>query len=225
MRSLLPLSSAHNPRAMPWFEHLAVIAFLIGGHAALLMAFESATPHAVSRVRSAVASMTVSFLRSTLPEAGEAVSVVDPRSLRLRLDHPRLMAPLAALSDFDSSMGPSPAVAAVIAPSLIGDGHSGIEPYVQRSGLRPGEGAMVVLRIRVSESGDAGRIEVDSSSGRRNVDQAAVDFARVQHWSAARVNGVLRSMWINWGVRLQAPRDGFCDALMTSERQPRCDSP
>lgn len=38
----------------------------------------------------------------------------------------------------------------------------------------------MVLRIEVLESGDPGRIEIDASSGSQQVDQAAVDYARIQ---------------------------------------------
>jgi TonB family protein len=130
------------------------------------------------------------------------VSVVDPASLQLRLN-PRLTALLTAQPDFDFSVARNDS-AAVVAPTLQGDGHSGIEQYLQQAGLRPGEGATVVLRIEVLESGDPGRIEIDASSGSRQVDQAAVDYARIQHWYAGRANGAPRPMWVRWGVRLQA---------------------
>jgi TonB family protein len=82
-----------------------------------------------------------------------------------------------------------------------------IRPRIREAGDQasptPGEGATVVLRIEVLESGDPGRIEIDASSGSQQVDQAAVDYARIQHWYAGRANGTPRPMWVRWGVRLQ----------------------
>jgi TonB family protein len=62
----------------------------------------------------------------------------------------------------------------------------------------------VVLRVEVLESGDPGRIQVDVSSGSQQIDQAAMDYARIQHWYAGRLNGVPHAIWIRWGVRLQS---------------------
>jgi len=94
--------------------------------------------------------------------------------------------------------------ATVAAPSLQGDGRQGIEPYVEKAALVPGQGATVVLRIEVLDTGAPGRIEVDVSSGSAQVDEAAVGYARAQRWYAGRMAGAPRTMWIRWAVRLQA---------------------
>lgn len=65
--------------------------------------------------------------------------------------------------------------AAVAAPSLRPDTAVSLEPYIAQAALLPGEDATVVLRIEVLASGKPGRI------GDRT-----------------------ESMWIRWGVRLQA---------------------
>jgi TonB family protein len=193
--------SSQYPARPSGIERLTVLVLLGAGHVVLFLAFASAPSPTARSVQPPDALITV-FIRPRIREAGEPVSVVDPSSLQLRLN-PRLTALLDAQSNFDFSV-PRNDSAAVVAPTLQGDGHSGIQPYLREAGLMPGEGATVVLRIEVLASGDPGRIEVDVSSGSRQIDQAAVDYARIQHWYAARANGAPRPMWIRWGVRLQA---------------------
>jgi TonB family protein len=127
---------------------------------------------------------------------------VGPSTLQLRLD-PRITGLQIPESSMDFSVDRNTS-AAVVAPTLQGDGHSGIQPYVRRAGLRRGEGATVVLRIEVSDMGAPNRIVVDTSSGSRLIDAAAVEFAQMQHWYAGRINGRPHAMWIRWGIRLQA---------------------
>jgi hypothetical protein len=45
---------------------------------------------------------------------------------------------------------------------------------------------------------------VDVTSGSRQVDQAAMDYARHLRWFAGRSNETPEAMWIRWSVRLQA---------------------
>src|ERR1700722_11059794 len=188
-------------RSPSWTERTAVLVLLVALHIVLFHAFTRATYHAALSVEPPEALITV-FVQPRIREASERASVVDPLSLQLRLN-PRLNALADTQPDFDFFV-PRNDFATVVAPTLQGDGHSGIQPYLQRAGLRHGEGATVVLRIEVLESGDPGRIEIDVSSGSRQVDQAAVDYARIQHWYAARKNGAPHSLWIRWGIRLHA---------------------
>jgi TonB family protein len=178
-----------------------VLGLLGGLHIALFFAFECASYHPAWSVQSPVALITV-FIRPRIREAGELLSIVDPASLQLRVD-PRRIALQIAPAALDVAVDRND-LAPMVAPTLQGDGHSGIRPFLQQAGLLPGEGATVVLRVEVLESGAPGRIEIDASSGSRQADQAAVSFARIQHWYAGRVNGAPRRMWIRWGVRLQA---------------------
>lgn len=175
--------------------------FLLGGlHFGLFFGFAYAAYHPAPSIAPPDAFVTV-FIRPRIREAGEPISVVDPASLRLPLD--RGLLALLPQPVFDVSVARNDS-AAMAAPTLRGDGHEGMQPYLQQAGLSAGEGATVVLRVEVLESGDPGRIEIDASSGSRKIDQAAVDYARTQHWYAGRVNGAPHSMWIRWGVRLQA---------------------
>jgi len=75
---------------------------------------------------------------------------------------------------------------------------------IAQAALLPGEGATVVLRIEVLTSGEPGRIEADVTSGSRQVDQAAIAYARQHYRYAGRVRELSEAMWIRWGVRLQA---------------------
>jgi TonB family protein len=113
--------------------------------------------------------------------------------LTLLVDMPRI--------DFEVSRN---AAATVAAPSLDPEPSVDLYPYVVEAALLPGEGATVVLRIEVLEDGSAGQIAIDVSSGSNQVDLAAIDYARAHRWAAAMIAGAPHSMWIRWGVRLQA---------------------
>lgn len=90
------------------------------------------------------------------------------------------------------------------APTLDQSNSADLAPFVLEAALRPGQGATVVLRVEVLESGDPGRIFVDVSSGNSQTDRAAVDYARAQRWFAGIMQGVVSRVWIRLGVRLQA---------------------
>jgi TonB family protein len=94
--------------------------------------------------------------------------------------------------------------AGMAAPTLRSSETPDMEPYVRRAALLPGEGATVVLRIEILATGSPGRIQIEVSSNSRQIDQAAIDCARAQHWYAGRANGAPQVMWIRWAVRLQA---------------------
>jgi TonB family protein len=96
------------------------------------------------------------------------------------------------------------AAAMLAAPTLDPEPAVDIYPYIIEAALLPGEGATVVLRIEMLADGSAGRIAIDVSSGSEHVDQAASDYARAHRWAPATVAGAAHSMWIRWGVRLQA---------------------
>jgi TonB family protein len=193
-------SSGHF-RRRSLIEHLAVLGLLAGLHVGLFLGFERATYRPTPSVQFPDALITV-FIRPRIRELYEPVSVVDASRLQLRLD-PQFTALSTTQLAIDFSVERNGS-AAMVAPTLQGDRHSDMQPYLQQAGLLPGEGATVVLRIEVMESGDPGRIEIDASSGSRQIDQAAVNYARIQHWYAGRVYGAPRPMWIRWGVRLQA---------------------
>jgi TonB family protein len=96
------------------------------------------------------------------------------------------------------------AQASSAAPTLIGRTQIDMSAYVREAALRSGEGVTVVLRIEVLEDGSPGRILVDTSGGSRQIDDAAIDYARTRRWNAGRIDGASHVVWIRWGVRLQA---------------------
>jgi TonB family protein len=128
-----------------------------------------------------------------IPDLSTLVVQLDTHFTDLHIDQPQFEFEVARTAGASST-----------APSLIGRTQIDMNAYVRQAALLPGEGATVVLRIEVLANGDAGRIEVDTSSGSQRSDQAAIDYARTRHWNAGRVNGVARAVWIRWGVRLQA---------------------
>jgi hypothetical protein len=77
-------------------------------------------------------------------------------------------------------------------------------PFARHAGLRPGEGATVVLRVEVLDSGAVGRVEVDVSGGSAEIDQAAAAYARSVPWIGGMIDGRSATLWVRWGVRLQA---------------------
>jgi TonB family protein len=105
--------------------------------------------------------------------------------------------------DIDFSTSPNESAGAS-APIIKNANPADMGPFIARAALLHGEGATVVLRVEVLETGAPGRIEVDASSGSRQVDEAAVDYARTRRWVAGRVNGIPQTTWIRWGVRMQA---------------------
>jgi TonB family protein len=180
---------------------LVVLGFLLGLHVPLILLFERSSHRPASSVESPAGLLTV-FIRPRIREAGEPLSVVDPAILQSRME-----LQLTTLQSADAALDVTVernAAAIVVAPTLQENRNAGIQPYLRRAGLRHGEGATVVLRIEVSEAGAPTRVLVDTSSGSRQIDEAAVEFARAQHWYAGRISGRPHSMWIRWGVRLQA---------------------
>jgi hypothetical protein len=141
------------------------------------------------------------LIKPGIRERGDQTSDPDLSSLVLKLDHQPIHLQIEA-PDLDFSVERNDA-AHDVAPSLRGDGQSGIEAYVKRAGLSPGQGATVVLRVEVLETGEAGRVIVEVSGGSRPIDEAAVEYAQAQRWYAGRVGGVPRRVWIRWAVHLQ----------------------
>ncbi|MDP8986409.1 MAG: hypothetical protein M3N97_15500 [Pseudomonadota bacterium] len=62
----------------------------------------------------------------------------------------------------------------------------------------------MVLRVEVYGSGLVGRVGVDVSGGTRALDEAAIAYVRALKWVAGRVDDRSETMWVRWGVRLQA---------------------
>lgn len=91
-----------------------------------------------------------------------------------------------------------------VAPQLLDETPPDVAPYATLGGLLPGESAVVVLRIEVLPNGNAGQIVVDVSSGSDQVDQAAVEYARLLAWVPGRLHGVEERTWVRHGIRLAA---------------------
>lgn len=75
-------------------------------------------------------------------------------------------------------------------------------PFVREAALLPGESGAVVLRIEVLADGAVGQVDVEVSSGSRQIDAAAVAYVRQLRWNPGRLNGVAQPVWIRWGVTL-----------------------
>jgi TonB family protein len=147
-------------------------------------------------------TLTTLFLRPAIHEGQDTAPGPDLGMLAISTDTPMpildIPAPLVA---YETSRAEG---ATITAPTLRPDNAVAIAPYIAQAALLPGEGATVVLQVEVLATGEPGRIEVDASSGSRQVDQAAIDYAKHHRWYAGRLGEHSESMWIRWGVRLQA---------------------
>lgn len=61
--------------------------------------------------------------------------------------------------------------------------------FARRAGLEPGKPARVILAVKVSELGVPSDIRVSTSSGNRQADALAIEYARVLRWSPAEEKG------------------------------------
>lgn len=94
--------------------------------------------------------------------------------------------------------------AVAVAPRLLDDDPPDMALYARLAGLRPGESAVVVLRIEVLADGRVGQVEVDVSSGSRQVDEAALAYVQALKWIPGRLHGAEDTTWIRHGVLLTA---------------------
>jgi len=142
------------------------------------------------------------LIQPRIQDAGDVPAGPDLSRLLARLETPPKALDIE-LPEIDVVVARNEAAASA-APSPKEAGHTNMGPYIRQAALLPGEGATVVLRIEVLATGEPGRIEIDTSSGSAQIDQAAVDYARTRRWYAGWMNGAPHAMWIRWGVRLQA---------------------
>jgi len=96
------------------------------------------------------------------------------------------------------------AAAVIVAPQLLDADPPDMAPFARQAGLLPGESAVVVLRVEVLPDGHVGQVEVDVSSGSRQVDEAAVAYVQTLAWVPGRLHGMETSTWVRQGVRLAA---------------------
>lgn len=181
--------------------HLGLVSVIAVLHLAAVSILDRSARHAERSAADADPLVTV-FIRPGISDDGAQSASRDLSRLLVRIPDPRAAVHIepVELSFFVSRNN----AATVAAPSLQGDGRRGMEPYVREAALAPGQGATVVLRVEVLDTGKPGRIEVDVSSGNAGIDEAAVGYARTQRWYAGRTTGAPRTMWIRWAVRLQA---------------------
>ena len=96
------------------------------------------------------------------------------------------------------------AAAVIVAPQLLDTDPPDMAPFARQAGLLPGESAVVVLRVEVLPDGHVGQVEVDVSSGSRQVDEAAMAYVQSLAWVPGRLHGMETRTWVRQGVRLAA---------------------
>jgi TonB family protein len=177
-----------------------LIATILGLHVAGIALLERATLVVAKQAASPEATVTAVILPKIRDGAGEDLPNLSSLVVRLNehftdlhIEQPQI--------NFEVARNGS---ALSAAPTLVGLAQPDMSAYVRQASLPRGAGATIVLRIEVLESGDPGQILIDTSSGSRQTDQAAIDYARTLHWNAGRVNGTVHAIWIRWAVRLQA---------------------
>jgi TonB family protein len=182
-------------------RHITGFAFVAAFHLIAISILLQSYGHFPFRTH-AHETLTTLFLRPAIQEGHDSASGPDASMLVIPMDAPlpslNIPAPLIA---YETARAEG---ATITAPTLRPDNAVPMAQFIAQAALLPGEGATVVLKIEVLATGDPGRIEVDASSGSRQVDQAAVDYARQHRWYAGRVGDNPDPMWIRWGVRLQA---------------------
>jgi len=200
-RSVGTLDAALRRVIFRSLKHLALLSTIGVLHLSVVYTLDRSARHAATSVDRPDSFVTVFIKPKISDDAGKSAGP-DISKLTVRIPDPSAAVHIEPVElGFYTSRNHA---AAMAAPSLEGDGQSGIGPYIREAALSPGHGATVVLRVEVLETGEPGRIEVDVSSGDARADQAAVDYARVQRWFAGRITGVPSTMWIRWAVRLQA---------------------
>ncbi|MEO8377728.1 MAG: energy transducer TonB, partial [Candidatus Sumerlaeota bacterium] len=184
----------------PWKRNILSFALITSLHALAIAALldNESSPNPASSPQ----SLVMIYFRPAIRDAGSAVSNLDLSMLMIRSESPldSVNIPTPTMT-YDAPRNPG---ATVSAPSLRPDNAVSLSPFLAQAGLRIGEGATVILRIEVLPTGEPGAIAIDVSSGNFQVDQAAIGYARQQRWYAGREGDTPQSMWIRWGVRLQA---------------------
>lgn len=193
--------SLPNPLSHFSLRHLTGFALVSALHLIAILALLRVYGHFPGPSATSHTLVTI-FLRPAIHEDNATPPGPDLSMLVVPVDTPlqELNIPAPAIAyDVARNQG-----ATIAVPTLRPDNAIPMAPYIAQAALLPGEGESVVLRIEVFATGDPGRIEVDASSGSLKVDQAAIDYARHHRWYAGRIGNDPQSMWIRWGVRLQA---------------------
>jgi TonB family protein len=183
----------------PIRERLALLLAVGGVHAVVILTLCNTFGGSLPR-QSANDLFVTAFIQPKIRDDGAPTAYPDLSALIMRARTPLIHIEQPEIS-FEVSRNNA---ASSAAPTLQDSGQRDTEPFIKQAALLPGEGVTVVLRIEVLESGEPGRIEIDTSSGSAQVDEAAIAYAHTRHWYAGRTNGTPHPMWIRWGVRLQA---------------------
>jgi TonB family protein len=188
---------------MPHVEshHAGIAAFVFAVHlSVLVLVAMMARPdrHAEIPVGS-VTLMTISPVsRAAAARPRLAIALVHPPEIAATLPV------VAAVPPDDVESMPQQRSARTIPPRPDDLTQMASRAYSDHAGIPHGLGVTVVLRVEIRSTGAVGRVQVDVSGGLRQVDQAAIAYVRSLHWVAGRVDDQPKTLWIRWGVRLEA---------------------
>ncbi len=76
--------------------------------------------------------------------------------------------------------------------------------FVRNSGVPTGVHVTVVLRVKVTGSGNLDQVQVEVSGGSALIDKAAIAYVRSIRWIGGRTGDQPASMWVRWGVPINA---------------------
>ena len=153
-----------------------------------------------SPIRDVDESLVAIFIRPRVIRTADPVRAIAlPTTVSVPAEAPRSDLPIPEIDRPTTLM----AGVGLMVPHPDADG-SDASLFAQRAGLGEGQGATVVLRVEVFGSGEIGRVEVDVSGGSEQIDEEAVAYVRSIPWTGGMIDGRPSTMWIRWGVRLQA---------------------
>ena len=172
---------------------MAAHALVIGALASSTTIYRSAAElHSLP----AILVLTNNFARVTterVPPTRDVVVLQDPEEHAISLP----AVPVIRYSEPNAQ-------AVSVAPQLLDTAPPDIAPFLQQAGLLPGESAVVVLRVEVLADGHVGQVQVDVSSGSKQVDETAIAYVRALAWVPGRLHGMEESTWVRQGVRFTA---------------------
>lgn len=186
------------PQAPPL--RLGVWGVVVAAHIAILWALSLST--SISRASPTQTWITAALIQSNNPARRSAELMPLVRQALVMEDPTEPVSGLPAPPIIEIV---EPNTAAVsVAPQLLDTAPPNMASYARQAGLLPGESAMVVLRVEVLADGQVGEVQVDVSSGSRQVDEAAMAYVRRQTWVPGRAQGMEEPTWVRCGVRLAA---------------------
>jgi len=105
----------------------------------------------------------------------------------------------------DDSTDISGIIGSVSSPELARSQIADVRTYAQRAGLTAGHSVTVLFVLEILPDGSVGALTLLRGSGNREVDDAAIAYARLLRWKPGTVNHQARVMRVTQPVTLANP--------------------